>query len=183
MLVEMIITMLKASFLAALLQTIISASAILGLFWGVYVLCIDAKSRKNQNKINECELNFKLNNKRLEVLENIEGLIALPVRNHCINAFKLRWITKPTLNFCTNQNLPNNKKTPKNNVMYQDIFCSLKFEQKLGIISYFKSAITEYNNFLKSAENDYIYNNGTASIETIKLYDIFRKKCEDILVG
>ena len=180
---EMIVTMLKASFITALLEIVISMSAIIGLMWGVYVLYNDANTRKKQNKLNEQELNFKLNNKRLDVLENIEGLIALPVKNLHSNAFKLKWITKPTLIFCTDQNLQYDKNPPKNNEMYQDIFCSLKFDQKLGVISYFKSAITEYNNFLNSAENDYIHNNGTASIETIKLYDIFRKKCEDILVG
>ena len=168
--------MLGASFLCA----IIEISGIIGIFWAVLTVFLDAVSRVKQNHLKALDQQSGLNEKRLALLDEIEGLIALPIRNAFPNGFMLRWETKPTIIFSDTQ--PDTERPPKDNSLYQTIFGELKFRKMVNVKLLFPGAIQEYKSFLMLAEQYIMKSNGTKLDKVSDAYNAFRETCEKIML-
>lgn len=173
---KMLIDMVGASFLCAFLEI----SGIIGLFWAVLTVFLDAVSRVKQNHLKVLDQQGVLNEKRLALLDEIEGLIALPIRNAFPNGFMLRWESKPTIIFSDIQ--PASKHPPKDNSLYQTIFGELKFRKMINVKLLFPGAIQEYKAFIILAEQYIMKSNKTTLGDVSKAYDAFRETCEKIML-
>lgn len=165
---------------ASFLVSILEISGIIGIIWAVLTVFLDAISRCKQNKLKEFDQKNELNNKRLALLDDIEGLIALPIRNCFPDGFKLRWETKPSIFFSESQ--PDIKNPPKTNTMYQTIFAELKFKEMTKVKMLFPEALKEYKDFINLSEKYMLKHKDIEFEQVSNSYDKFKEKCETIII-